>query len=76
MKVFLDFLGFRWYVVCMIKINDIIRDPILGASSRVVKVTATKAIAVSKATGSQYAFPLHRLVKVGTHPLFTLWVRD
>ena len=60
----------------MIKINDIIRDPILGASARVVKVTATKAIAVSKATGSQYAFPLHRLLKVGDHPLFTLWVRD
>jgi len=60
----------------MIKINDIIRDPILGVSSKVVRVTANRAIAVSKATGGQYAFPLHRLVKVGDHPLFTLWVRD
>ena len=69
-------MGFLWYVVSMIKINDVIRDPILGVSSKVVSVTATKAIAVSKATGGQYAFPLHRLIKVGTHPLFTLWVRD
>jgi len=60
----------------MIKIDDIIRDPILGASCKVYKVTATKAHAVDKVTGSPYAFPLHRLLKVGDHPLFTLWVRD
>ena len=70
MKVFLDFLGFLWYVVCMIKINDIIRDPIRGVSSKVVSVTATHAHT------AKYMFPLHRLLKVGDHPLFTLWVRD
>ena len=76
MKVFLAFSGFLWYVVSMIRINDVIRDPILGDSFRVVSVDDAQAVATSVTSGSLYGFPLHRLVLVGDHPLFSLWVRD
>ena len=75
-KKFLDKLTFLWYVVCMIKINDIIRDPILGSSFRVFDITNDKALAYSIASGGLFQFPLHRLVLVGDHPNFSLWVRD
>ena len=60
----------------MIKINDIIRDPILGSSFRVFDITNDKALAYSIASGGLFQFPLHRLVLVGDHPNFSLWVRD
>ena len=76
MKIILDKCPFMWYIVCMIKINDVIRDPILGDSFRVVSVDNAQAVATSVTSGSLCGFPLHRLVLVGDHPLFTLWVRD
>ena len=60
----------------MIKINDIIRDPILGDSFRVCDIQDGKALAYSIAKGGLFGFPLHRLVLVGDHPNFSLWVRD
>ena len=60
----------------MIRINDVIRDPILGDSFRVVSIHDDKAVATSVTNGSLYGFPLHRLALVGDHPLFSLWVRD
>jgi hypothetical protein len=60
----------------MIRINDVIRDPILGDSFRVVSINDDRAVATSVTSGSLYGFPLHRLVLVGDHPNFSLWVRD
>ena len=61
----------------MIKIDDIIRDPIIGDSFRVCDIQNGKALAYSIAKGGGlYGFPLHRLVLVGDHPKFSLWVRD
>jgi len=61
----------------MIKINDIIRDPIIGDSFRVCDIQNNKAFAYSIANkGGLCGFPLHRLFLVADHPKFSLWVRD
>ena len=65
-----------WYIVGMIKINDVIRDPILGDSFRVISVDDAQAVAKGLLSGSLCGFPLHRLILVDAHPLFNLWVRD
>ena len=60
----------------MIQINDIIRDHVLGGSFRVFDIHNNNALAYNIASGGLFQFPLHRLVLVGDHPNFSLWVRD
>ena len=60
----------------MIKIDDIIRDHIIGGSFRVFDIQNGKALAYSISGGGLFAFPTHRLVLVKQNPKVSIWAKD